>query len=94
MTTVTIELPERLAKEASAAGLLDSGALEQLISQALRHKALDELLSVADRVKAAGVHPMTMEEIEAEIQAYREERADARFAAVWDNDDDAAYDKL
>jgi hypothetical protein len=74
MTTVQIELPERLAKEAGEAGLLKPEALEQLINEALRRKALDELLGVAAKVEEAGIPPMTMEEIEAEIQAYRQER--------------------
>ena len=71
MTTVEIKLPDRLAKQAQDAGLLAPEAIEKLIAEALRRSAFEELLSVADRV---GVPPMTMEEIEAEIQAYRQEQ--------------------
>lgn len=74
MTTLEINLPDSLAKEAEQAGLLSSEAIEQLIADALRTRAFDEFLSVAERVEAAGNPPMTMEEIEAEIQAYRQER--------------------
>lgn len=76
MTTVEIKLslPESVAKQAQAAGLLSPEAIEQLIADALRTKAFDQFLSVADRVEAAGIPPMTLEEIEAEIQAYRQER--------------------
>jgi len=74
VTTVQIELPEELARKAREAGLLTPETLERLIADALRRKAMDELLSVADRMEAAGVPSLTMEEIEAEIQAYRQER--------------------
>lgn len=76
MTTVEIKLslPESIAQEARAAGLLRSEAIEQLIADALRTKAFDEFLSVAEHVEAAGNPPMTTDELEAEIQAYRLER--------------------
>jgi hypothetical protein len=76
MTTLEIKLslPDGLANEARQAGLLAPEALEKLIADALRRKALDELLSVADRVSDAGIPPMSMEEINAEIKAYRAER--------------------
>jgi hypothetical protein len=77
MTTLEINLPESLAKEAKEAGLLTAEAIEKLIAEALRRRDFDELLSVADRVEAAGVPPMSMEEINAEIEAYRAERRGA-----------------
>ena len=39
-----------------------------------RRKAVDRLLSIADRVAAAGIEPMSMEEIDAEVKAVRRER--------------------
>jgi len=77
MTTLEIKLslPDSLANEAREAGLLAPEALKKMIADALRGKALDELLSVADRVSDAGIPPMSMEEINAEIKAYRAERA-------------------
>ncbi len=74
MTKLEINLPDRLAKEAREAGLLAPEAIEKLIAEALRRRAFDELLSVADRVEAEGVPPMSMDEINAEIKAYRAER--------------------
>jgi len=76
MTTleVKLSLPDSLAKEAQQAGLLAPEALEKLIAEALRRKAFDDLLAVADRVEDAGIPPMSMEEINAEIEAYRAER--------------------
>lgn len=79
MTTLEIQLSDDLADEARAAGLLSSEVIEELIAQALRRKAYDRLISVADRVEAAGVRAMTPEEISAEIKACR---ADKRNAAA------------
>jgi len=75
MTKIQIELPEATAKAASEAGLLTPQALERLLIDALRRRrAADKLLSVADRVAAAGIAPMSMEEIDAEVKAVRAER--------------------
>ncbi len=74
MTTLEITLPDSLATEAKAAGLLTPEAISRLIAQALRRKSFDALLSVAERVEAAGVPSMTPEEINSEIKAYRAER--------------------
>ena len=75
MTTIQIELPDATANAARDAGLLTPQALERLINDALRRKqAADSLLSVADRVAAAGIPPMSMEEINAEVKAARAER--------------------
>lgn len=73
MTTVQIELPEELARKAREAGLLAPDSIERVLREALRREAFEELLSVAEKVEAAGIPPMSMEEINAEIQAYRAE---------------------
>jgi hypothetical protein len=50
-------------------------ALDRLLNDALkRQKAADSLLSIADRVAAAGIEPMSMDEINAEVKAARAER--------------------
>jgi hypothetical protein len=75
MTTIQIELPEATAQAARAAGLLTPQALARLLDEALkRRQAADALLSIADRVAAAGIPPMSMEEINAEVKAARAER--------------------
>lgn len=75
MTTIQIELPEATAQAAREAGLLTSQALERLLVDAIRRRqAADALLAIADRVAAAGIAPMSMEEINAEVKAAREER--------------------
>lgn len=75
MTTIQIDLPETTVKAAGEAGLLTSAALDRLLTEALRRqRAADALLSIADRVAAAGVAPMSMDEVAAEIKAARAER--------------------
>ena len=75
MTKIQIELPDATAQAARDAGLLTSDALERLLNDALKRKqAADSLLSIADRVAAAGIPPMSMEEINAEVKVARAER--------------------
>ncbi len=75
MTTVQIELPDATAQAARAAGLLMPQALDRLLTDALkRQAAADALLSIADHVAAAGIAPMLMEDINAEVKAARAER--------------------
>jgi hypothetical protein len=75
MTTIQIELPDAMAQAARDAGLLTPQALERLLNDALKRKqAADSLLSIADRVAATGIEPMSMEEIDAEVKAARADR--------------------
>ena len=75
MTTIQIELPDATAQAAREAGLLTPQALDRLLTDALRRQqAADSLLSIADRVAAAGIEPMSMEEINAEVDDARAER--------------------
>lgn len=74
MTEVTVKLPDELAAEARAAGLLQDEALEKVVRDALRRKAVGELFDALDEIEAAKLPPMTEEEIQAEIDAARAER--------------------
>jgi hypothetical protein len=75
MTKIQIELPESTAKAAKEAGLLTPEALNRLLTEAIkRQRAADALLTIADRVVSAGVEPMSMEEVDAEVKAVRARR--------------------
>ncbi len=75
MTTLQIELPDNTAQAARAADLLTPQALDRLLTQALRQReAANSLLLIADRVAAAGIAPMSMQEINAEVKAARSKR--------------------
>jgi hypothetical protein len=75
MTKIQIELPESTAKAAKEAGLLKPEALNRLFTDAIKRlRAADSLLTIADRAASAGVEPMSMEEVDAEVKAVRASR--------------------
>jgi hypothetical protein len=83
MTTLElkINLSERLAREAQAAGLLTPRALADLLKDAMRRRAAQTLLAGAARATQAGSEALSMDEIQAEVDAVRE-NARAKRRAV------------
>lgn len=73
MTEVTMTLPDNLAQEARAAGLLTPQALEAMLRERLRNQRVDELFTAMDSMAAVEM-PMTEAEIQAEIEAARVQR--------------------
>lgn len=82
MTTleVKLDLPDRLAREAQAAGLLTPQALAGLLRDAMRKQAAQTLLAGAARASRAGSKPLSVEEIQAEVNAVRRSRKDSAGA--------------
>ena len=78
MTTVQINLSDQLAQEAQRAGLLSEAAIEKLLREALRAERIERMTQVRERLAAQPLPPMSPEEIQAEIDAYR---AESRRAA-------------
>lgn len=74
MTELTVKLPDELARQILAAGLLDEVALEKVFREALRKLAVGELFAALDEIEAAKLPPMTEAQIQAEINAARAER--------------------
>ncbi|MEQ1591794.1 MAG: hypothetical protein ABL892_05330 [Thiobacillaceae bacterium] len=76
MTTlqVKLDLPDRLAREAQAAGLLTPKALTQLLRDAMRKQAAHTLLAGAARASGTGSKPLSMKKIQAEVNAVRRAR--------------------
>ena len=76
MTTleVKLNLSDRLAREAQAAGLLTPRALAQLLKDAMRKQAAQALLDGAARATKTGTKPMSMDEIQVEVNAVRRVR--------------------
>lgn len=73
--TIQLDLPDALITEAKANGLLESKRLGELLSEALqRARARKEFGGMLDRVRGQPGKPMSMEEIQAEVDAVREER--------------------
>jgi hypothetical protein len=73
LTEVTMTLPDTLAQEARAAGLLTPQAVEAMLRERLRNRRVDELFTAMDNMAAVDM-PMTEAEIQAEIEAARAER--------------------
>ncbi len=80
MTTVQITISDALAKEAAAEGLLETGSIEAILRERLAAARVAKMQSMRHKVAAAGTPPMTAEEIDAEITAYRVERRRAAGA--------------
>lgn len=75
MTTLTIKLPDKLAQEARAAGLLDHDAIETMLRENLRRRGVGELFQAMDCMAAVDTLPvMSPEEIHEEIRRMRAER--------------------
>ncbi len=74
MTELVGTLPDEPAQRAQRAGLLSDSAIQRLLEDAMRREAGAKLLEVAARVQAAGIAPMSDEEIVAEVMAVRAER--------------------
>jgi len=84
MTTLELKvnLSDRLAREAQAEGLLTPRALAGLLKDAMRRRAAQTLLAGAARATAAGSKPLSMDEIQAEVDAVRKARRSRRQSAA------------
>lgn len=67
-------LPDRLAREAEANGLLTPEAIEALLRDELRRRRINRLFSAADRLATIDTPPLSEAEVEAEISAARQSR--------------------
>lgn len=74
MTELVVKLPDDLARRARSAGLLTDSAIQLLLEEAMRRNAGRKLMQVAEKLHAAGVPPMSEEEVDAEVKAVRAER--------------------
>lgn len=71
MTSIEIQLPDHLAREAARAGLFTPQCVEALFSKQLRTGALVALL---ERNRAPASEAMSLEELQVEIDAVRAEK--------------------
>jgi len=76
MTTLELKLnlSDRLAREAQAAGLRTPQALAARLKDAMRRCAAQTLLAGAARATASGSKPLAMDELQAEVNAVRKAR--------------------
>ncbi len=74
MTTIQIQLPDDLAQDARAAGLLSTESLERLLRDRLRQQAGDALRTMWNRMPGEELTPDIEEMINQEVQAARTEQ--------------------
>jgi len=76
MTTLKLklELPDRFAREAQAAGLLSPESLSAMLKAEMRRRAAQKLIAGAKRASESGLPPLNEQEIMTEVKAARRER--------------------
>lgn len=75
---ITLTLPDDLAEEAEASGLLTPGTLEQIIREEIKRRKTDRLFDIMDRLAVADKGELTEADVAAEIHAYRAEKRSGR----------------
>lgn len=73
MSEILLTLPDRLAREAEASGLLTPEFIASLLLAEIRRRGVNKLFAAADRLADLD-ESITDTEIEAEIAASRRER--------------------
>ena len=73
-----LSLPDRIASQAKAAGLLTSEAIERLVRQAIRKAAAERLIDFGVHLREPGGTEITEAELETELKAVRAELREAR----------------
>jgi hypothetical protein len=73
MSQIVLTLPDNLAQEAEANGLLRPESIEALLRAEIRRRRVNRLFATVDRLADLD-QPLTEAEIEAEIAAARKAR--------------------
>jgi hypothetical protein len=74
MTTVQIQLPDDLAQDAQAAGLLTPEAMATMLREQLRKQAGESLRAMWERMPPEELTPEVEQMIDDEVRAARAER--------------------
>ena len=74
MAIVRITLPDDLARDLADSGLLEPQVIETILRDQLRATRVSDLATIRAALRANPLGPMTNEEINAEIEAYRAEQ--------------------
>jgi hypothetical protein len=71
---ITLNLPDDLVSRAQDAGLLTTDAMQKLLEEAVRRQAGRKLLSIAERLHAANIPPMSEDALNDLVHEVRAER--------------------
>ena len=69
-----INLPDGLAREAEANGLLTPESIESLLREELKRRRVSGLFTAVEQLSSLDLPPLTEAEVEAEILAARQSR--------------------
>src|SRR6266571_1828254 len=58
-----VEVSDALAQEATRMGLLEPGAVQSMLREAVRTRRIERLLEARKKIAAAGLAPLTIEEL-------------------------------
>ena len=72
-----LSLPDQLASQAKAAGLLTSEAIERLVREAIRKAAAQRLIEIGKSLREPGGPEISETDLEAELKAVRAELREA-----------------
>ena len=72
-----LSLPDQIANQARAAGLLTSESIERLVREAIRKAAMQRLIEYGKRLREPGGPEITEAELESEWTAVRAELREA-----------------
>lgn len=75
---ITITLPDEVAQQAEANGLLSSDALADLIRQEIVRRSGEQLFPLLERLPDTDKGDLTEADVAAEIRAYRAEKRAVR----------------
>jgi hypothetical protein len=99
MTTmqITLDIPQKLAREAQAAGLLTPKGIQLVLKEAMRRKAGEALIAAANRAGNAGGRAPSMATLVAEVKSVRTSRnqlAKRQLGRLKGIDDKTFFDPL
>ncbi|HZT60018.1 MAG TPA: hypothetical protein VFA21_15520 [Pyrinomonadaceae bacterium] len=78
MSEVVLNLPDKLAEEAEANGLLKPESIASLLRAEIRRRRVNKLFAAADRLAETDLPLLTEAEVEAEITEARQSRRQSR----------------
>lgn len=74
MSEIVLNLPDNVAQEAEANGLLKPAFIESLLRAEIRRRRVNKLFTAVDRLAGLDLPTLTEAEVEAEILAARQSR--------------------
>ena len=76
---LTVDMPDTLVRRAKRAGVFEAGSFTRMVERELRRRQTSGRFRKAlEKLSASPLPPMTAEEVNAEIKAYRLEKRQRR----------------